>query len=87
MDENKVREMLVAFLTDVADRAMADAKSGQSNIGSIFDSSLSTMKMLDEQKIREIITDIKKATMTKESAARLMNAILLAAKTIAITMK
>lgn len=87
MDENKVREMLVAFLTDIADRAKADARSGQSNIGSIFDSDLPAMKMLDEKKIREVITDIKKATVTKESAARLMNAILLAAKTIALTMK
>lgn len=87
MDESKIREMLIAFLTNIADQAKTDAKSGQSNIGNIFDSDLSTMKILDEQKIREIITDIKKATMTKESAARLMNAILLAAKTIAITMK
>lgn len=87
MDENKVREMLIAFLTDIADQAKADAIAGQSNIGSIFDQNISVMKMLDEKKIREIITDIKKATVTKESAARLMNSILLAAKTIAITMK
>jgi hypothetical protein len=85
MDENKVRDMLTAFLTEVANQAKADAKAGQSNIGSVFDRDTPAMKMLDEKKIQEAIADIKRATATKESCARLINTILLAAKAIAIT--
>ena len=85
MDETKIREMLTSFLMDVANQAKADAKAGQSNIGSVFDRDTPAMKMLDEKKIQEAIADIKRATATKESCARLINTILLAAKAIAIT--
>ncbi len=84
MDNNKICEMLTAFLTEVADQARADAKAGKSNIGSVFDQDTPAMKMLDEKKIQEAIADIKRATATKESCARLINTILLAAKAIAI---
>lgn len=87
MDENKIREMLTAFLTNVADQAKADAIAGQSNIGSVFDRDTPTFSLLDEKKIRETIADIKKATATKESCARLIGAILLAAKAAAIAIK
>ena len=87
MDETKIRNMLTAFLTDVADQAKADALAGQSNIGSVFDRNAPAMKMLDEKKIKEAIADIKKATATKESCARLIGAILLAAKAAAIAIK
>ena len=87
MDETKIRDMLTAFLTDVADQAKADALAGQSNIGSVFDRNAPAMKMLDEKKVREAILDIKRATTTKESCARLVNVLLLAAKTVALTVK
>lgn len=87
MDSDKIRTMLTAFLTDVADQAKVDAIVGQSNISSIFDNNIPAMQMLDENKIKEAIADIKRATATKESCARLVSAILLAAKTVAITLK
>ena len=87
MDETKIAEMLTAFLTDVANQAKADALVGQSNIGSVFDRDLPAMKALDEKKIKEAIADIRKATATKESCARLVDAILLAVKAAAITLK
>lgn len=83
MDESKIRESLVTMLTDVANQARADALAGQSNIGSIYDKDLPKLRTLDPKQIEEAIANIKKATATKESAARLINAILVAAKTVA----
>lgn len=82
MDENKIREMLTAFLTDIADQARADAVADKSNIGSVFDRATPAIKTLDENKIKEAIADINRATATRESCARLINAILLAAKAV-----
>lgn len=87
MDENKIREVLTELLSDIAQQAKIDALAEKSNIGSIYDKPLPIMKVLDEKKVAEAILDIKKATATKELAARLMNAVLIAAKTIALTAK
>ena len=84
MQDNQLKELLVTYLQSIAEKAREDAKTGTSDIGSIYDDKV-ILKSLDEKKIKEAISDIEKATMTKESTARFINAILLAARIVAAT--
>jgi len=84
VQDNQLKELLVTYLQSIAEKAREDAKTGKSDIGSIYDDKV-ILKSLDEKKIKEAISDIEKATMTKESTARFINAILLAARIIAAT--
>lgn len=83
MDEIKIREILVGMLNDIAIQAQADAASGKSNISSIYNKNIPTLRVLDEKQIKQAIEDIHKATATKEGTARLVNALLMAARTVA----
>jgi len=83
MDQNKIREALTSLLNDIAAQARVDATNGQSNIGSIYDSATPEFRTLDEKQIQAAIVDINKATATKDMARRLVNAIMLAASTVA----
>ena len=71
------------MLITVAEKAKADARQGESDIGSIFEDPIDTLPDIDVSKIEQAIRDIDKATATKEGARRLMNGILVAAKVAA----
>jgi hypothetical protein len=77
--DNKLQEALSTFLTDIASQARADAIAGQSNIGSIFDTS-PDLQMIDSKKVQDLIISINQAAKTKEATRRIVNAILVAAK-------
>ncbi len=83
MDTKKICDILTGLLDDIAAQARADAIAGKSNIGGVYDKDTPTLRSLDEKQINQAIEDIRKATATKEGAARLVNALLMAAKTIA----
>jgi acetylglutamate kinase len=83
MEESKIRDALINMLTEVAEQAKADALSGKSNIGSVLDKNKPELRQLDEKQINQAIQDIRKATATKEGTARLVSALLVAARTIA----
>lgn len=84
VDETKVKELLTDLLNDVAAKAREDALQGRSNIGSIFSRDRDTnLRTLDVEKAEQAIRDIEDATATKEGARRLVNAIMVAAKTVA----
>lgn len=82
-NETKIKDILNSLLNEVAEQAKNDAISGKSNIGSIYDKSTPELIRLDEKAIKQAIDDINKVTATKEGTARLVNALLVAAKTIA----
>ncbi len=83
MDESKIRDALIGMLSEVAAQAKADAASGNSDIGSVLDKNKPELRQLDEKQINQAIQDIRRATATKEGAARLVSALLVAAKTVA----
>lgn len=84
VDENKIKELLVELLEDVAEKAKADALAGESDIASIYrrDNGDKFAK-LDPDRIAEAISYIKTATATKAGARRVVNAIMVAAKAVA----
>jgi hypothetical protein len=84
VEDNKLRDFLADYLNNIAEQARADANSGKSNIADIY-KDIPVLSKLDDKKIKEALNDIEKATMTKESTARFVNAILMAAKIIAAT--
>jgi hypothetical protein len=84
VEDNKLRDVLADYLNNIAEQARKDAISGKSNIADIYKDTPVLFK-LDDKKIKEALSDIEKATMTKESTARFINAILMAAKIIAAT--
>lgn len=84
MEDNKLRDVLADYLNNIAEQARKDAISGKSNIADIY-KDIPVLSKLDDKKIKEALNDIEKATMTKESTARFINAILMAAKIIAAT--
>lgn len=84
MEDNKLRDVLADYLNNIAEQARKDAASGKSNIADIYED-IPVLSKLDDKKIKEALNDIEKATMTKESTARFINAILMAAKIIAAT--
>lgn len=83
MDPEVIRRALTEALRSVADKAMADARVGESNIGSVFDDEVAPLPSLDVAKIEEAIANIDKAAATKEGARRLITGILLVAKVAA----
>lgn len=83
VDENKVRELLVSLLEDVAAQAKADARAGKSDIASIWKKVGPEMSSLDAKQIEKAIQDVNRATATKEGAARLVNSLMLAARVVA----
>lgn len=83
MDNDKLKDALTGILKDVAEQAKADAKNGKSNIGSIFKDSSNDLVSLDGEAINEAIANIEKATKTKQGAKRLLDGIMLAARTAA----
>jgi len=85
VDEIKIRQVLTDLLLDITGKARSDALNGRSDISQAFGSELPFLKTLDDAAIKQAILDIHKATATKETSAKLLNAILSAAKIIAIT--
>ena len=83
MENEAIRDALTALLSDVAEQAKQDAREGKSDIGSIFRREGPSLKSLDAQKVEQAISDIKKATATKEGTRRLVNGLLVAAKVAA----
>jgi len=83
MDKDQIRDALTALLQDIADKAQKDARSGESDIGSIFRRDSKPLQQLDMKAIDEAIANIDKATATKEGARRLMSGVMLAAKVAA----
>jgi len=83
MDQDKIKEALTTLMRDVANKAEADAKAGESDIGSIFRQTDVSLQQLDVEAINQTITHIETATATREGAQRLMNGIMLAAKVAA----
>lgn len=83
MDQDKIKEALTTLMKDVADKAEADARAGESDIGSIFRKEGESLHRLDVKAINQTIVDIQTATATREGAQRLMNGIMLAAKVAA----
>ena len=80
MDQEAIKTVLTALLTDVAARARADALAGNSDIGSIFRRESEQLQNLDPKAVEDAIVAINKATATKEGTRRLVNGILVAAK-------
>jgi hypothetical protein len=83
MDQNKIKEALTALLKDVASQAEADARAGESDIGSIFRQEGESLHKLDVKAINKTISHIETATATREGALKLMNGIMLAARVAA----
>lgn len=83
MDQTKIKEALVAMLEEVAEKAKADARAGESDIGSIFREDSTPLKRLDVAAVEEAIANVNKATATKEGTRRLVNGLFLAAKVAA----
>ena len=80
MDNEKIAEALTSMLEDVASKAREDALQGQSDIRSIYKRKRSELKSLDPAKVQQAITDIRRATRTKEGTRRLLTAIMASAK-------
>jgi phosphoserine phosphatase len=83
MDPEAVKNALQAMLEDVANKARADAMSGESDIGSVFEDRTDSLPGLDVAKVEQAIRDVDKATRTKEGARRLINGLLVVAKVAA----
>lgn len=83
MDNKQIQEALTSLLTDVATKARKDALAGESDMGSIFRRGGEKLQSLDPKAVEDAIIDIKKATATKEGTRRLMDGIMLAARTAA----
>ena len=83
MDPEAVKRALQGMLEEVATKARADATSGESDIGSIFEDEVDTLPSLDIAKVEQAIRDIDKATSTKEGARRLINGLMVVAKVAA----
>ena len=83
MDAEKIKEALVSMLEEVADKARQDARSGKSDIGSIYRKKRDPLSSLDPKVAEQAIRNIKVATATKEGTRKLVNAVILAAKVIA----
>lgn len=83
MDNEAIRDALTALLSDVAEKARADALAGKSDIGSIFRRQGPSLASLDAKAVEQAISDIQKATATKEGTRRLVNGLLVAAKVAA----
>ena len=83
MDKDKIKEALTTLLNDIAAKAEADARAGESDIGSIFRREGESLRKLDVKAIKSTIAHIETATATREGALRLMNGIMLAAKVAA----
>ena len=84
MDNEAVRRILTSLLSDIASQAKIDSTTGVSNIASIYRPVTDNQfDSLDPQKIEEAIKDINHATATKEGARRLVNALMVVAKTVA----
>jgi len=79
MDKEVVKEALTGLLSNIADKARADAQAGESDIGSIFRQEGNSLRALDIKALDKAITDIDKATATQEGARRLMNGVIMAA--------
>lgn len=83
MDPEVVKRALQEMLEGVAQKARADAISGESDIGSIFNDEPKTLPSLDLAKVEQAIRDVEKATRTKEGARRLINGLMVVAKVAA----
>ena len=83
MDPTIVKQALQAMLEKVAHKARDDAMRGESDISSVFEDEPDTLPSLDVAKIEQAIADIDRATKTKEGTRRLMDGIMLAARTAA----
>lgn len=83
MDPEVIRRALTEALESVANKARADARAGESDIGSVFDDDVDPLPAMDIAKIEEAIVNIDKAAATKEGARRLINGILVVAKVAA----
>lgn len=83
MDPKVIKEVLTSLLTDIADKAKADALAGRSDIGAIFRRDSERLQSLNPKAIEEAVLAINKATATKEGTRRLVNGILVAAKAAA----
>tara|TARA_R110002096_G_scaffold108964_2_gene238489 strand:+ start:1050 stop:1310 length:261 start_codon:yes stop_codon:yes gene_type:complete len=79
MDKEAVKEVLTNLLSDIADKARADAQAGESDIGSIFRREGNSLQALDIKTLDKAIANIDKATATQEGARRLMNGVIMAA--------
>jgi len=83
MDKDQIKDALTTLLQDIADKAKADARKGESDIGSIFRRDSESLQQLDMKAVEDAIANIDRATATKEGARRLMNGLMLAAKVAA----
>lgn len=83
MDPEIIKRALQSMLEDVAQKARADARQGESDMSSIFADEQEALPGLDVARIEQAIRDIDKASSTKEGARRLVNGILVAAKVAA----
>ncbi len=83
MDKDVIKATLTGLLNDIATRARKDAIAGESDIGSIFRREGPSLTSLDMKAIDQAIANIERATATKEGARRLMNGLMIAAKTAA----
>jgi acetylglutamate kinase len=83
MDPKVIKQVLTSLLTDIADKAKADALAGQSDIGSIFRRDTTQLQSLNPKAVEDAVAAINKATATKEGTRRLINGILVAAKAAA----
>ena len=83
--EEVIRQALTEVLESVASQARADARAGESNIGSIFDDEVKALPSLDITKVEQAIRDVEIATNTKEGARRLINGLMVVAKVAAKT--
>lgn len=83
MDNKRVREALTELLTEVAEKARADAANGESDIGHIFRDTEVNLHQLDIKAIEEAIKNIDKATATREGTRRLVDGLMMAARVAA----
>ena len=83
MDPEVIKAALKNMLHEIADKARADARRGESDIASIFEDEVAPLPSVDIAKIEEAIANIDKATATKEGARRLISGILVVAKVAA----
>lgn len=83
MDQEAINNLLVTLMTDVADKARRDALSGRSDIASVFDRDSKNLVTVDPEMVERAIEDIRKATRTKEGARRLINGLIVVAKSAA----
>jgi len=83
VDHEKIKSVLTDLLTEVAAQARQDALEGESNIGSIYDDETPELETLSAEQVQEAIANINAAAATKAGARRLINGIMVAAKTVA----